>query len=65
VKVGDLVRRKRYASLGLGIVLDFDVEGDPIVYFQNRQRGYHAFYSDDLEVVNEGRRRNKTSKRMQ
>jgi len=53
VKVGDLVRRKRYASLGLGIVLDFDVEGDPIVYFQNRQRGYHAFYSDDIEVVNE------------
>ncbi len=55
MKVGDLVRRKRYASLGLGIVLGFDVEGDPIVYFQDRQRGYGSFYSDDIEVVSEGR----------
>lgn len=65
MKVGDLVRRKRYASLGLGIILGFDVEGDPIVYFQDRQRKLSSFYSDDIEVVNEGRRRNKTSKRMQ
>jgi len=61
VKVGDLVRRKHplfrrcYASLGLGIILGFDVEGDPIVYFQDRQRGYGSFYSDDIEVVNESR----------
>jgi len=55
MKVGDLVRRKRYASLGLGIILGFDMEGDPIIYFKNRQRGYNAFYYDDIEVVNEGR----------
>ena len=54
MKVGDLVRRKRYASLGLGVVLGFDEEGDPIVYFQDRQRGYNSFYSDDIEVINEG-----------
>ncbi len=53
MKVGDLVRRKRYASLGLGIVLDFDADGDPVVYFQDRQCGSCAFYSDDIEVVNE------------
>ena len=64
MKVGDLVRRKGYASLGLGIVLGFDEEGDPIVYFQDRQRGYNSFYSDDIEVVNEGRRRNKASEGM-
>ena len=55
MNVGDLVRRKSYANLGLGIILGFDEEGDPIVHFQDDQRAYGSFYSDDIEVISENR----------
>ena len=61
VKVGDLVR---HAAAGnredmkypneVGIVIGFDSEHDPIVYFTYR-RSANAFYLGDVEVINESR----------
>ena len=57
MKVGDLVRRKRYASLGLGIVPDLDEHGDPLVHFpgvKSPKPGGILYYSINIEVVSEG-----------
>lgn len=61
MKVGDLVRYKsrsdRYA-LGLGIVLNLDEHGDPLVHFpgvKSPKPGGILYYSINIEVVSESR----------
>ena len=60
MKVGDLVRYRsrsdRYA-LGLGIVLGFDENDDPLVHFpgiEDPKPGGILYYSINIEVVSEG-----------
>jgi hypothetical protein len=55
MKIGDLVRYKsdRY-NLGLGIVLGFDEQGDPLVHFQlvkGSKLGGVVYYSCNIKVV--------------
>jgi hypothetical protein len=61
MKVGDLVKHLHdpdYDSHPLGIILDFDADGDPIISFIESaaplSRG-HAYYLFDIEVVSESR----------
>jgi hypothetical protein len=61
MKVGDLVKHWHDADYDyqpLGIVVDFDADGDPIISFIESaallSRG-QAYYIDDIEVVNESR----------
>jgi hypothetical protein len=61
MQVGDLVR---HATMGnrkdmkypneVGIVVGFDSEYDPIIYFTYRNSAV-AFYLGDVEVINESR----------
>ena len=55
MKVGDLVMYKNdLHGLGLGIVLDFDEDGDPAIYFQldkNSRLGGVLYYLDNIEVI--------------
>ena len=64
MKVGDLVLYKGFPhsvtikgdpyNMGLGIVLGFDKDGDPLIHFQGKSaRGGVVYYSDRIEVVNE------------
>jgi len=61
VQVGDLVRHvvagkredMKYPN-EFGIVVGFDDDHDPVVYFAYR-RDHAAFYLGDVEVVNESR----------
>jgi len=65
MKVGDLVRYTGFPhsagdpfDLGLGIVLGFDEEGDPAIYFQlekNTELGGKFYYSKRIEVISECR----------
>jgi hypothetical protein len=53
MKVGDLVRYiVGYPHLGL--VVDFDKDGDPIVEFFDQDMVSAAYYTADIEVINEG-----------
>jgi len=59
VQVGDLVQYRDPKDRGPndtdmtnGIVVGFDSEDDPIVYFTCRKNA-SAFYEDDIEVLNE------------
>jgi len=62
VKVGDLVRyRERSGSrdpnntdMKTGVVVGFDSEQDPIVFFTCRYEA-SAYYKYDIEVLNESR----------
>ena len=61
VKVGDLVhfpnqpiRMWGEAPLTNGIVIGFDSEDDPIVFFSGRGSA-DPYYKDDLEVISESR----------
>jgi hypothetical protein len=41
-------------GLGLGIVLGFDDDGDPAIYFQlekNPRSGGVPYYADNIEVI--------------
>ena len=54
MKVGDLVKYVLHPHLGL--VIDFDKDGDPIVEFcSNEHLKYAAYFMADIEVVSEGR----------
>jgi hypothetical protein len=64
-KLGDLVKYvsdtcSDPCSLGIGLLMGFDKDGDPIVWFQgderHDQRDLHgsAFYAKDIEVISEG-----------
>ena len=73
MKVGDLVFYRPDGpifnpddpgeSLGFGLVMSFDKDGDPIVRFQGAAEGCYvlddhlgnAFYKFDIVVINEGR----------
>ena len=60
MKVGDLVRyRERSGSrypndtdMKTGVVVGFDKDKDPIVFFTCRQKA-NAYLKDDIEVLNE------------
>ena len=60
MKVGDLVkyrellepRRTNDTDMTSGIVVGFDRDHDPIVYFICRKDAA-AYYQDDIEVLNE------------
>ena len=62
MKVGDLVRYvdcQEYPiddpkALTNGIVTGFDYQGDPVVFFFGRNEK-HAYLTEDIEVLNEGR----------
>ena len=55
MKVGDLVRyRADLHDLGLGIVLGFDEDEDPLVHFQfakSPKLGGVLYYSDNIRVI--------------
>jgi len=62
MKVGDLVAYKADSpehaddSLGLGIILGFDVDDDPLIHFfldRTPSLGGDAFFSHDVEVLGE------------
>ena len=67
LKVGDLVRwypddGKTFnpvvsAEMGVGLVVGFDHEEDPIVFFTGRQDNLNpeAYYAHDVEALNESR----------
>ena len=50
VKVGDLVKYVHAPQLGL--VIDFDKDGDPIIQFCAKEIEYAAYYTADIEVLN-------------
>ena len=54
MKVGDLVKHKG-ARTGepLGLIMDFDDEGDPIVEFYDARMESGAYYTADVEVISE------------
>ncbi len=53
MKVGDLVKYVHAPQLGL--VIDFDKDGDPIIQFCAKEIEYAAYYTVDIEVLNAGR----------
>ena len=56
MKIGDLVICKSSPDgFGLGIIMDFDEEDDPIVFFLKYDDEPQAFYGYTLEVLSEGR----------
>jgi hypothetical protein len=59
VKVGDLVHYDKgsdwgYRNTGPGVVVGFDKDDDPIVYFAFKQSS-DAYFKADIEVINENR----------
>jgi hypothetical protein len=61
VKVGDLVhfpdqpiRMWGESPLTNGIVIGFDSEDDPIIFFSSRGSA-HAYHIEDIEVISESR----------
>jgi hypothetical protein len=56
-KIGDLVRHsirgqyKRYSHRGIGIVVGFDDEGDPLVHFAKDGIDYTPCYNDELTLI--------------
>jgi len=61
MQIGDLVCHKNKPLFGLGIILGFDRDFDPLIRFQLDARGTANddddtfFYYDDIEVLNERR----------
>ena len=61
MKVGDLVKyihHEHRETLGLGLVLGFDDDDDPLIHFcfdGTPSPGGDAFFSHDVEVINESR----------
>jgi len=57
VKVGDLVVSTidGATGLGVGIIMDFDHDDDPIVFFSQYDNEATAFYKHTLEVISEAR----------
>ena len=53
MKIGDLV--KYINSPELGLVIDFDKDGDPVVQFCTNRMVSAAYLMADIEVINEGR----------
>ena len=59
MKVGDLVHYDKgsdwgYKKTGVGLIVGFDEDDDPIVYFSFRE-SVDAYLKADIEVINEGR----------
>ena len=57
LKVGDLVKHNgKRTGAHLGLIVDFDEEGDPVVefYVQWVQKA-RAYYTADIEVISESR----------
>ena len=65
-KIGDLVKYVSDTcgdpdSLGVGLLMGFDKDGDPVVWFQGDERHDpetspgSAFYWKDIEVISEDR----------
>ena len=52
MNIGDLV--KYVHSPQLGLVIDFDKDGDPIIQFCDKEVEYAAYYAVDIEVLNGG-----------
>ena len=57
MKVGDLVISaiNDATGLGVGIIMDFDHDDDPIVFFSQYDNEATAFYRHTLEVISEAR----------
>ena len=57
MKVGDLVKWAGggYERLIVGLIINFDKDGDPIVEFYDPSMASAAYYSADVEVINENR----------
>ena len=54
MKIGDLV--KYDGRFPVGLIMDFDKDGDPIVEFFDQQNMYSgAYYTTDIEVISESR----------
>ena len=59
MKIGDLVHYDKgsawgFQNTGPGIVVGFDKDNDPIVYFAFRERA-DPYLKDDIEVIDENR----------
>ena len=54
MKVGDLVKCVG-SSYGVGIIMDFDTDGDPIVFFPKYEGGMQTWNTWALKVLNESR----------
>jgi len=57
VKVGDLVRYRSDVATDwpFGVVVEFDNEGDPLIWFPDDGELLCAYFRQDMEVVSEGR----------
>ena len=56
MKVGDLVVSVYDTpGFGVGLIIDFDHEDDPIVFFSQYDNEATAFYRRTLEVISESR----------
>jgi len=53
MKVGDLVKYTEYQYLGL--IMNFDKDGDPIIEFFDQDMVSGAYYTTDIEVISESR----------
>jgi hypothetical protein len=57
VKIGDLVRYRSVVATDwpFGVVVEFDNEGDPLIWFPDDDGYHYAYFRQDMEVVSEGR----------
>ena len=56
VKVGDLVKHiGGHPGPCLGLVMDFDKDGDPIIEFFDQDMVFGGYLTADIEVVSESR----------
>jgi hypothetical protein len=57
VKVGDLVRYRSDLATDwpFGVVVEFDNEGDPLIWFPDDDGNHYAYFKQDMEVVSERR----------
>ena len=56
MKVGDLVKHiGKRTSESLGLIMDFDDEGDPIVEFYVQDMESGAYFAAEIEVISESR----------
>jgi hypothetical protein len=56
LKVGDLVKHNgKRSGEHLGLIVDFDEEGDPVVEFYVQEMESGAYFAAEIEVISESR----------
>ena len=53
MKVGDLVRYRIGHYPYLGLIVDFDKDGDPVIEFFDQDMESGAYLTADIKVINE------------